>query len=87
MNPKIHQAELSDKEHIDGTWHTTEYLYRKRRILIKSKTGGGIKCHVFFPDSDRVEFTRRYSFINPQSLLDYAIERIDRIENEKLITL
>lgn len=69
--------QIIDKKHIDGVWHTTEYFYKDRRIFIKSASGKGMKCHVFHPDTNDVEFTLRYSFIEPKELLAKAKKKID----------
>lgn len=65
------------ESHIDGVWNTTEYQYRDRKILIKSRKGHGMKAHVFLKDSYKVDFTLRYSFITPIKLLDKAKHRIN----------
>ena len=70
---------MRTQEHIDGTWITTCYTYKNRKILIKSKKGKGMKCHVFYPNSEKVEFTLRYWFILPEDLLKKAKTKIDLI--------
>ena len=37
-----------------------------------------MKCHVFCPNSEKVEFTLRYWFILPEKLLKKAKIKIDR---------
>ena len=65
--------------HPDGSWKTTTYYYKHRKILIKSAKTRGMKCHVFYPESAKVEFTLRYSFIHPSVLLEKAKSKIDKI--------
>ncbi len=68
---------MKETIHKDGTWKTSIHNYNGRKIMIKSRKGKGIKCHVFFPDSDKVHFTLRYAFIFPETLLQKAINKID----------
>lgn len=70
---------IKQQNHPDGTWNTTEYKYRGRKILIKSKPGYGMKCHVFHLECDtKVDFTLRFSFVRPETLLQKAKNRIDK---------
>lgn len=69
--------QVRQEKHLDSTWITSQYEYKGRTILIKAKKGKGIKCHVLYPDSDRVEFTLRYIFIRPERLLEKAKNKID----------
>ena len=64
--------------HPDGSWLTTTYYYKNRKILIKSKKTKGMKCHVFYPGSTKVEFTLRYSFIRPSAMLEKVKSKVDR---------
>lgn len=63
--------------HKDGLWKTSIHWHNNRKIMIKSQRGKGIKCHVFFLDSDKVEFTLRYNFMNPEKLLQKAVDKIE----------
>ena len=63
--------------YIDGIWNTTEHHYKGRKILIKSRKHHGMKAHAFLPNSDKVEFTLRYSFVNPIFLLNKVKNKID----------
>lgn len=65
-------------QHPDGIWQTSEHQYKDRKILIKSKQGYGMKAHVFKKDSDKVDFTLRYSYIKPVELLEKAHNKIDK---------
>lgn len=67
---------MIDTIHKDGLWKTSTHNFNNRKILIKSREGKGIKCHVFFPDSDKVDFTLRYNFMLPKTLLEKAIRKI-----------
>lgn len=67
-----------NKKDIDGIWHTSEYSYRGRKILIKSQKDKGIKAHVFFENSDKVDFTLRYNFIKPEQLIVKVRNKIDK---------
>ena len=69
---------MEQKDHIDGSWMTSEHSYENRKILIKSRKGKGMKCHVFLPSSERVDFTLRYKFIKPEDLLQKAKDKVDR---------
>lgn len=70
---------MKEETYLDGTWKTTTYYYKHRKILIKSRKTKGMKCHVFYPDSAKVDFTLRYSFIRPSVLLEKAKSKIDKI--------
>ena len=65
-------------QHIDGLWKTSEYKYKERKILIKSRERKGIKAHAFFPNSNKVDFTLRFIFIEPRQLLDKIKAKIDK---------
>lgn len=68
---------MKEKQHIDGIWKTSEYQYKNRKIVIKSRKGKGIKCHVSHLGEDCVDFTLRYSFMTPSVLLEKAKNKID----------
>jgi len=73
---------MKTKKHIDGIWHTTEFEYKGRKIMIKSANGRGMKCHVFAPgyiegQDNKVAFTLKYSYIKPSELLANAKRKID----------
>ena len=70
---------MKKEKHIDGYFYTSEYEYKGRKILIKSAEGRGMKAHIFFKDSNKVEFTLRYSFIKAFLLLEKAKFKIDKI--------
>lgn len=70
---------MQTQTHPDGSWRTTVYHYKNRKILIKAKKTKGMKCHVFYPGSAKVEFTLRYSFISPSVLLEKAKSKVDKI--------
>lgn len=67
-----------NKKHIDGVWNTEEHQYKDRKIIIKSRKGSGIKFHVFFPHSDKVDFTQRYNFFEVPKLLTRIHLLIDK---------
>jgi anaerobic selenocysteine-containing dehydrogenase len=72
-------------KHIDGEWKTTFNMYNGYPIIIKSRTGKGIKVHVSDPiDANKVLFTLRYVFIKPDALLAIVRAKIDKyiIQNE-----
>lgn len=71
MIPKI--------KHIDGEWLTTEYLYKNYRILIKSRTGHGMKSHAFIINEPKALFTLIYSFITPTELLKRTKAKLDTL--------
>ena len=77
---------MKEVNHIDGVWRTSEYLYKECKILIKSAYGKGIKAHCFYPNSEKVKFTLRYSYIKPKQLLEKVKKKIDNInkQNETL---
>jgi len=68
--------------HPDGVWWTSEYEYKGRKILIKAKNGHGVKAHVFYPNSEKVQFTLRYNFMIPSDLLKKVQVKID-LKEEK----
>lgn len=70
---------IEERKHIDGTWKTTEYRYKDRKILIKSQVGHGMKAHVFYPNKDEVQFTLRFHFIEPERLLQKVYNKIDNL--------
>ncbi len=70
---------MRTEQHKDGVWETSERYYKGRRILIKSRKGKGMKCHVFHREQDKVDFTLRYRFILPETLLKKAKDKIDRL--------
>lgn len=76
---------MKKEKHIDGNWYTTEYKYKGRRILIKSGEGKGIKAHVFLENSDKVQFTLRYSFIKPEDLIKKVKAKIDNQQEKTKI--
>jgi hypothetical protein len=63
--------------HRDGIWKTSIHSHKGRKIMIKSQKGKGIKCHVFSVDSDKVDFTLRYNFMEPEKLLQKVINKIE----------
>jgi hypothetical protein len=65
------------KKHIDGIWNTTEYEYRGHKIEMKSRENGGIKAHAWNLEGTKVEFTLRFNFINPATLLEKMKRKID----------
>ncbi len=65
------------QKHVDGIWMTSTYVYKGRKILIKSQKTKGIKCHVFYPNSEKVEFTLRYIFALPENILKKVKIKID----------
>lgn len=65
--------------HPDGEWYITEYHYKGRKILIKSRPCHGMKAHIFYPNGIDVQFTIRYHFILPIELLEKAQAKIDLI--------
>jgi len=69
------------QKHINSIWITNTYTYKNRKIVIKSKKNHGIKCHIFYPNSKKVEFTLRYHFILPKDLLKKAKNKIDLKKN------
>lgn len=66
---------MKDIKHPDGVWHTTEYKYRDRVIMIKSRIGHGMKAHCFYEGS--VIFTQRFKTIEPMHLLKRMKDRVD----------
>lgn len=79
----LHQQKIDyEATHPDGIWKTTTHLYKGRKILIKAQKNKGMKAHVFYPDSDKVEFTRRYRFIKPDVILQVVKDKIDGKEKE-----
>ena len=69
---------MKEITHQDGLWKTSTYSHNNRKIIIKSRKGKGMKCHVFYPNSaDKVDFTLRYEFILPETLLQKAKNKID----------
>lgn len=70
---------MNEQQHPDGVWHTTEYLYRDRKIMIKSKRNSGMKAHVFIEGStEKVDFTIRYNFVKPATLIEKCKNKIDK---------
>jgi len=69
---------IERKKHVDGVWYTSEHIYQERKIFIKAQRGNGIKAHVFLPNSNKVEFTLRYNFIEPKQLLKKVKDKIDK---------
>lgn len=68
---------------IDGAeWNTSEYTYKGRRIIIKSAKNKGMRAHCFF-ENGTVEFTLRYYFIKPESLLQKVKTKIDNLNKLK----
>ncbi len=65
------------QKHVDGIWMTSNYVYKGRKILIKSQKTKGIKCHVFYPNSEKVDFTLRYFFALPEDILRKVKIKID----------
>lgn len=74
---------LGEIEHNDGLWYTYEYHYKERKILLKLRKHHGTKAHVFYPNSDKVEFTRRYNFVIPARLFQIVKDLIDLRCKEK----
>ena len=71
---------IQDIEHPDGVWHTTYHEYKGRKLILKSRQGRGIKIHICFPNSDKVQKTFRYIFAPP----DYLIQKAKFIDKQKL---
>ena len=74
---------MKETTHDDGIWKTSIHWHNDRKIMIKSRKGRGIKCHVFFPDSDEVDFTLRYNFMLPATLLQKALNKIENYSNNQ----
>jgi hypothetical protein len=68
---------LGNIKHTDGWWYTHQYEYKNRKILIKLRKSHNIKVHVFYPDSNKVAWTRRYNFFNPDKLFEKVKNLID----------
>ena len=68
---------MKELSHPDGIWKTSEHAHNDRKILIKSRKGKGIKCHVFLPNSEEVDFTLRFDFMLPNVLLEKAKNKIN----------
>lgn len=66
---------IQQKIHPDGIWNTTSYPYLDTIIVIKSREGDGMKAHCFY--NNEVIFTLRFSFINPDKLLNKMRSKID----------
>lgn len=67
----------------DG-WLESEYYYKDRKILVKSRKGNGMRAHVFHKLSqDKVEFTLRYHFVKPSELLDLCKRKINEKEMKR----
>jgi len=62
-------------EHIDGDWNTTTYNYRDCIIMVKSDEDRGMKAHCFV--DDKVIFTQRFKWIQPDRLVTRMKSRID----------
>jgi hypothetical protein len=68
---------MEDVQWMNRTWHQSEYWHRGRKILIMSKENCGMKAHVFLLNSEKVDFTLRFSWIKPGQLLNKAINKIN----------
>ena len=69
---------MNMQHHPDGTWHTSQFEYKNRKVLIKSAKGKGMKAHIFCENSqDKVQHTLRYSFIEPKKLIEKVKAKID----------
>ena len=74
---------LGEIEHIDGWWYTHQHEYKERKILIKLRRNHNIKFHIFHPNSDKVAWTKKYTFMKPEAMLQKAKNLIDL--KEKLL--
>lgn len=57
-------------------WLKTERDYKGYRLIMLSKFGSGIKCHVF--KDGKVIFTHRWSFIPPEQFYTKVANKLDQ---------
>ena len=63
----------------DGLWFGTEYSYHNRKMVVKTKTGHGIKIHVFETDNSKILFTLRFNYLEHKEVIKEAIEKLKEI--------